>query len=229
MGLTDRLADEDKLKGAEIFAAVLTITAAGIWVYLDGFTGETIAQVIATLGTALIIIMTFLYKQQQVSDYDKAGTAALKKLREAYPKILSGPMSFKSRDTDDSNDDKNIGKRYLFYQKQRVGEIAQFIPIEPLHMADIEIYVSRKALRILNLPMDKQEEIKGLVRNAVAEFAKSKYDGLFVLVETKGSDKNLSIKLDFIDDDTSLSFKEFEKVVFMLGQKAIETLLAYRK
>ena len=93
MKLAEWLKDEDKLKGAEIFAAVITIAAGGIWVYLDGFTGETIAQVTATLGTALIIIMTFLYKmkQQRIGDYTAAGTVALEKLQRAYPKILSGP------------------------------------------------------------------------------------------------------------------------------------------
>ena len=47
-------------------------------------------------------------------------------------------------------------------------------------MADIEIYVSRKSLRILDIPMDKQEEIKSAVRSAIYEYAKSRYDGLFV-------------------------------------------------
>ncbi|MEK6653297.1 MAG: hypothetical protein AABY50_10235 [Nitrospirota bacterium] len=230
MKLAEWLKDEDKLKGAEIFAAVITIAAGGIWVYLDGFTGETIAQVTATLGTALIIIMTFLYKmkQQRIGDYTAAGTVALEKLQRAYPKILSGPRFFKGRNNEEPDEEKNIGKKYLFFQKQGIGEIAQFIPTTPLEMADIEIYVSRKSLRILDIPMDKQEEIKSAVRSAIYEYAKSRYDGLFVLVDPKSSDKNLGIKLDFIDEVNSLSYKKFEKIVFELGQKAIETLLTHK-
>ena len=48
------------------------------------------------------------------------------------------------------------------------------------------------------------------------------------LVDPKSSDKNLGIKLDFIDEVNSLSYKKFEKIVFELGQKAIETLLTHK-
>jgi len=238
--IAEWIADEEKLKGAEIFAAIVTIIAGGIWVYLDGFTGETLAQVMATLGGAIVIVISFLQHQrkQDVTNFITAGSRALEKLQKAYPDILSGPKIFKDDYVPGENTSTQEYKRYLFFQRpvEKGKEKAQFIPVTPFEEAIIEIYVSSKALKIAEISNPSEEahkeiheKMKYAVRKVIRELANKEYNGLF---EDKGidsagkdidfKDKNLCVALDFYDD--KISYKQFEKIVNRIGQVAIETL-----
>jgi len=138
MKLTEWLAEDDKLKGAEIFTALLTLAAGIVWVYLDGFTGETIAQVTATLGTASVIIITFVdkMKRQEVTDFVTAGSKALVKLQNEYPAILSGPKYSKRNKEDFAIEETTTDERkYLFFKrgKRTGGSIHSGHPLQAGH------------------------------------------------------------------------------------------------
>lgn len=197
----------------------------------------------ATLGGAVVIVISFLQYQrkQDVADFITAGSTALEKLQKANPDILSGPKIFKDDYVPGEDVSKQEYKRYLFFQKpQNRGdkgkEKAQFIPVNPFEEAIIEIYISSKALRILGLSnpseeahKETHEKMKSAVKKAIRELANREYNGLF---EDKGmddtgkdvdfKDKNLCVALDFYDD--KISYKQFEKFVYRIGQTAIEAL-----
>lgn len=230
MKLTEWLAEDDKLKGAEIFTALLTIVAGVVWVYLDGFTGETIAQVTATLGTASVIIITFVdkMKRNEVTDFVTAGSKALVKLQNEFPAILSGPKYSKRNKEDFAIEETTADERkYLFFQKEGKGQEAQFIPVIPFKQAIVAVFLGSWALRVstgrTGTPNDKEmEEAKAAVQNAVKTMAEREFGGLFEEIAfdpKKAGNGNMCIVLDFYDD--KISVKEFESAVYQVGKTAL--------
>lgn len=230
MKLIEWLAEEDKLKGAEIFTALLTLAAGAVWVYLDGFTGETIAQVTATLGTASVIIITFIdkMKRQEVSNFVSAGSKALSRLQKEYPAVLSGPRYSKRNKEDFTIDEKVVDERkYLFIQREETGQEAQFIPVIPFKQAIVAVFLGSWALRVAmgrsGTPTDKElEDAKAAVKTAVKSLAEREYVGLFEEIAfdpAKAGNKNMCIALDFYDD--KIAIKQFEAAVYKIGKAAL--------
>jgi len=233
MKLTEWLAEDEKLKGAEIFTAMLTLVAGAVWVYLDGFTGETIAQVTATLGTASVIIITFVdkMKRRDVTNFVTAGSNALSRLQKDYPAILSGPKYSKRNKEDFAIEETSTDERkYLFFQKEGKGQEAQFIPAMPFNQAVVAVFLGSWALRVSagrpGTPGDKEiEEAKAAVKNAINTMADREFGGLFEEIAfdpKKTGNGNLCIALDFYDDKISL--KEFESAVYKIGKIALLTI-----
>jgi hypothetical protein len=238
MKLTEWLAEEDKLKGAEIFTALLTLVSGAVWVYLDGFTGETIAQVTATLGTAAVIIITFIskIKQQDVTSFVVAGSRALSKLQQEYSGILSGPKYSKRNKEDFAIEETTTDDRkYLFFQKEGKGQEAQFIPVMPFNQAVVAVFLGSWALRVstgqAGIPGEKElEEAKTAVKNAIKTMTDREFSGLFEEIAfdpKKTGNKNLCIVLDFYDD--KISIKEFESAVYTIGKIALRTITSANK
>lgn len=238
MKLTEWLAEDDKLKGAEIFTALLTIAAGAVWVYLDGFTGETIAQVTATLGTASVIIITFVnkIKRQEVTDFVVAGSKALSRLQKEYPAILSGPKYSKRNKEDFAIEETTTDERkYLFFQKEGKGQEAQFIPAIPFKQAIVAVFLGSWALRVstgsTGTPNDKEiDDAKVAVQNAVRAMADRAFGGLFEEIAfdpRKAGNGNMCIVLDFHDE--KISVKKFESAVYEIGKTALEAITTAKK
>ncbi len=238
MKLTEWLAEDDKLKGAEIFTALLTLVAGAVWVYLDGFTGETIAQVTATLGTASVILVTFIdkMKRQEVTDFVVAGSKALSKLQKEHPAILSGPKYSKRNKTDFAIEETTTDERkYLFFQKEGTGQEAQFIPVMPFKQAIVAVFLGSWAIRVSTLrtgtPDDKEiEDVKIAVQDAVKAIAEREFGGLYEEIAfdaKKAGNGNMCIALDFYDD--KISVKEFESAVYQIGKTALGAITSANK
>lgn len=238
MKLTEWLAEEDKLKGAEIFTALLTLAAGAVWVYLDGFTGETIAQVTATLGTASVIIITFIdkMKRQEVSNYITAGSKALSKLQKEHPAVLSGPRYSRRNKEDFTIEEKTVDERkYLFFQREGTGQEAQFIPVMPFKQAIVAVFLGSWALRVAmgrsGTPTDKElEDAKAAVKTAVKSLAEREFEGLFEEIAfdpAKAGNGNMCIVLDFYDD--KISIKKFESAVYQIGKTALGAVITANK
>jgi len=238
MKLTEWLAEDDKLKGAEIFTALITLAAGIVWVYLDGFTGETIAQVTATLGTASVIIITFIdkMKRQEVTDFVTAGSKALAKLQNDYPAIISGPKYSKRNKEDFAIEETTTDERkYLFFQKEGKGQEAQFIPVIPFKQAIVAVFLGSWALRVstrrTGTPNDQEiEDVKAAVQNAVKKMVESEYAGLFEEIAfdpKKAGNGNMCIALDFYDDQ--ISVKKFESAVYQIGKTALDAITTANK
>ncbi len=232
MKATEWLVDDDRLRGAEVFVTLLTVISGGIWIYKDGFTGEVIAQVMATLGTGLIVLITVLKKlrQQQFNDFVSAGTLGLQKLQREYSGILSGPKYAKRNQQNiDPDEDKVDERKYLFFQKEGQGRESQFMPLIPFKRAEVYIYIGYDALRIgINATSPEKESIdkmKAMIKKAIMDLAENRYPGLYEEIsfeQTKKQYENICVALDFKDD--KISFRQFEKIVYAIGKSAIETL-----
>lgn len=233
MNLTEWLAEDSKLSGAEVFTSALTIIAGMTWVYLDGFTGETIAQVIATLGTASIIIITFIHriKQNQHITFDSSGKSALVRLKNYCPNILNGPKySNRNKESFSIDTITTDERQYLFFQKTQQGQESQFIPVMPFKQAIIAIYIGSWALRVAGSKsspptFSEIEDVKSNIKTAVKAFAEKNFKGLFDEIAfdaTKSGNENLCIVLDFYDD--KISPKKFESAVYEIGKVTIELL-----
>jgi hypothetical protein len=197
---------------------------------LDGFTGETIAQATATLGTASVIIVTFVQKmkRQAVTDFVAAGSNALSKLQKEYPAMLSGPKYSKRNKEDFAIDETTIDERkYLFFQKEGKGQEAQFIPVIPFKQAIVAVFLGSWALRVTTgrtgTPNDKEiDDAKTAVQNAVKTMVAREFGGLFEEITfdpKKAGNGNMCIVLDFFDD--KISVKEFESAVYRIGKTAL--------
>jgi hypothetical protein len=238
MKLTEWLAEDDKLKGAEIFTALLTLAAGIVWVYLDGFTGETIAQVTATLGTASVIIITFVdkMKRQEVTDFVTAGSKALAKLQNEHPAILSGPKYSKRNKEDFAIEEATTDERkYLFFQKEGKGQEAQFIPVIPFKQAIVAVFLGSWGLRVATgrtgtLTEQEIEDTKVAVQNAVKTLVEREFRGLYEEIAfdpKKSGNGNMCIALDFYDD--KISKKQFESAVYQIGKTTLEAITTASK
>jgi len=197
-----------KLGATDIVPPLVAIAGTIIWISIDGFTGESIAESLTALCTMFVILIP-LYKhilEKPKDTHLEAGTKACQAVQKMHPEILSGPKYGK---TDYTPGEPHPDYKYLFIQKPESRRKAIFVPISPLKKAILEFSISQDLLDLLNVNCTFTEASKKL-HDLILGFATQRHPGLFIETDTKDIE-DVCIVLDY--DIEKVSVTEFRKIV----------------
>lgn len=208
----------EKLIG--VLATIPALVAGFFWMYTSQFSPETIAQVVATLGSILALaIPVYLHflNDDRNKTFADFGYEALEKLSSENKDIMSGPEFFKDGY---SPDDANVDKKYLFYKKAGTKRKASMIPLIPLKQGIIELSFPQMALDIIGIsePIDK---VRSDTRSRIVAFASRKYANLHKELSPEDTASNICVVIDFSD---RCAPKQFGKAVLEIGREFITAL-----
>ena len=209
-------------------AALVVVIAVFLGLHFKGVSGETVTEAITDIFGALIPILSafvaarLVVRQMDPAErFQRAGEDALAKLAVKHPSLLSGPKASR-----ENYDPENPGKagRYLFYQKPRQKQKAQFIPVFPLRSGIVEIRISRTALLLLGVGREMLERVQqdalARVEKSVETMMQQSWPEAYEILEHKHPD--ISIVVDF--DEASLGVRKFRKAVYQVADTAIGAL-----
>jgi len=197
-----------KLSATDIVPPLVAVAGTIIWISLDGFTGESIAESLTALCTMFVILIP-LYKhilEKPKDTHLEAGTKACQVVQKKYPDMLAGPKYGKA---DYTPGEPHPDYKYLFIQKPGSRRKAIFVPISPLKKAILEFSISQNSLDLLNVNCTLTEaSIK--LHDLILDFASQKHPGLFIETDTSDID-DVCIVLDY--DMEKVSVAEFRNIV----------------
>ncbi|MCX6135507.1 MAG: hypothetical protein NTU47_17005 [Ignavibacteriales bacterium] len=201
------------ISAKELIPAAVALIAGSFWVYLDGFTGETIAQVLTTLSTVAVLLVP-LYRilgQRANRGFGYYADLAMKRLASEFPSIVSGP---KFSRVDYVPNAESAERKYLFFQRQNVNEKAQILSLAAATNGVLEFNLSRTSIKLLGLNIE-HAVIKQRMRELVLAKANELFSGQYEEATfDPAKQENLCVVLEFNDD---LPAKRFETVVYQLG------------
>lgn len=214
------MSQQNKLGPTEIIPPLVAVAGTIIWISLDGFTGESIAQSLTALCTMFVILIP-LYKhilQKPRDTHLETGIKACISVQKAHRDILTGP---KFRKDDYEPGSTNTDQKFLFIQKPGSRQKATFIAISPLKKAILEISFSITTMQILNIKGNFEKHNKEL-HDKLVEFAEQHFQGLFIEKNTEEVD-NICVVLDF--DIEQVSVNEFRSICRRLIERATIELI----
>jgi hypothetical protein len=212
--------NNNRLGPLEIIPPLVAVGATVLWIAIDGFTGESIAQALTSLCTMFVILIPIykhIMKKPRETHFD-TGLRALTEVRKKYPLFLAGP---KYRKDDYAPDAQHSDHQYLYIQLPDSRRKSSFVAVSPFRRAIFEMGLSRTSLELLKIQRDFPE-VKKQLHDALLEHAHRNYDHLFI---EKNVDKyeNICIVLDF--DIERVSTKMFREIINDLTNFAISSLL----
>lgn len=208
---------DNSISAKDLIPAAAGLVAGAFWIYLDGFTGETIAQVLTTLSTVAVLVVP-LYRilgQRANCGFEYYAERAMSRLSHEFPTIVSGP---KYSRTDYVPNSESAERKYLFFQRQNSKEKAQILPLKSTANGILEFNLSRTSIKVLSLSAE-HGAIKKRMRELVLAKATELFSGQFEEAEFDDSKQdNLCLVLEF---NEALPAKRFENVVYQLGRAFI--------
>ena len=211
----------------EQWGALLLVAFAVAWgISYRGFSGETMADALKDVGSALVPIFAALFAARLIrrdlppeQRYLAEGERALRAVQKKYDKFLQGPKYDRAGYDPEAG---GKGDRYLFVQALPKKARASLVPLSPLSEGVVAITVSKKNLVILERARTSEGEARTAVRKAVVELLKQKpFMGHFEILESKN--RRAAIVVDF--DEGSMGIRGFRRAVEAVIDRAVQTLL----
>lgn len=214
------MANRKQLGPAEIIPPLVAVVGTVIWISIDGFTGESIAESLTSLCTMFVILIP-LYKhilKKPMDTHLESGIRACVEVQEKYPDFLTGP---KFRKDDYTPGTPHTDHQFLFVQKPGSRHKAAFVPVAPFSKAILEISITPATLELIGIK-GTLTEVSAVVHEAVLNFADKHYQGLFI-EKTTQLYPDICIVLDF--DIERVNVKDFRVIARELILISIRSLL----
>lgn len=208
----------------EIIPPLVAVVAMVIWIAIDGFTGESIAQAMTSLCTMFVILIpiySHILKKPKETHLE-SGLRACREVRNKYPLIIAGP---KFRKDDYTPGVAHDDHQYLYFQSPKSRRKSFFVAISPFKKAILEIGISQTTLDILKIDRVFAEAKKEW-HDEILKYATLHYNHLFI---EKNVEKHphICIVLDF--DIEKVTVKVFPEIVQKILDHSLETLMKMRK
>jgi hypothetical protein len=212
--------NRNRLGAKEIIPPLVAVGSTVIWIAMDGFTGESIAQALTSLCTMFVILIpiySHILKKPKETHLE-SGIRACRAVRNKYPNLITGPKFRKDDYTPGTPHDDH---QYLYIQSPKSRRKAFFVAISPFKKAILEIGISQTTLDILNIDKDLADVRKQL-HDALLDFANLHFSALFMEKSVEKHPK-ICIVLDF--DIERVTAKIFPDIVRRLLDHGVEVLL----
>jgi hypothetical protein len=208
----------------EIIPPLVAVAATIIWITIDGFTGESIAQALTSLCTMFVILIP-IYKhvlKRPKDGHYESGLRACIEIQRKHALIICGPKYRKDNYTPDSH---HVDQQFLFIQKPDSRRKAALIAIAPFKKAIVELSFSKTTMELMGISGDFSERKQQLHRSMLT-FANENYRTLFM---EKNVDRfeNICIVLDF--DIEKVTVKTFRAIVSNLLHHYVDNLMTMQK
>jgi hypothetical protein len=216
--------ERNKLGPAETIPPLVAVVGTIIWITIDGFTGESIAQSLTTLCTMFVILIP-IYRHILKKPKDthlEAGIRACQDIQKKHNLIICGP---KYRKDDYSPDSQHPDHEYLFIQKAGSRNKAVLASISPFKKAILEISFSHTMMELLGISGEFSDNKKKL-HEILLDYSNKHYYHLFIEKKME-KHETICIVLDF--DMEKVTVKSFRTIVFDLLQHTIHTLKSMRQ
>jgi len=210
----------NKLGPTEIIPPLVAVAGTIVWISIDGFTGESIAQSLTALCTMFVILIP-IYKHILKKPKDthlETGIKACIQVQQKYTDLVTGP---KFRKDDYTPGTPHSDHLFLFIQKPESRRMAPFVAISPFKKAIFEISISPLTLEILNIT-DDFTKVNHDLHDSVLSYAHKHYEGLY-LEQNVEKFENICLVLDF--DIEKVNMIEFHNIVQNLTGHAVATLI----
>lgn len=222
--LSSTMEEPTKLGPAEIIPPLVAVLGTIIWISIDGFTGESIAQSLTALCTMFVILIP-IYKHILKKPKDthlESGMRACIDVQKMYPEFLTGP---KFRKDDYTPGMPHSDHQYLFIQRPDSRHKAIFVAMAPFKKAIVEINISHATLEILKINNDFAEA-KHQLHDFIMAYAHEHYQGLFIEKNNIDKYENICAVLDF--DIEKVPVEKFRIICKELVSHAAASLLKMR-
>ncbi len=218
------MSDQNRLGPTEIIPPLVAVGATVVWITIDGFTGESIAQALTSLCTMFVILIpiySHILKKPK-DTHMEAGLRACRDVQKKYPFFLAGP---KYRKDDYAPESQHTDHQYLFIQRPDSRRKSSFVAVTPFKKGIIEFGLTHTSLELLKIKREFSE-VKHELHNSILAFVGQHYSKLFI---EKNVDRyeNICVVLDF--DMEKVSVKDFRKITFTITEHALKSLLAMRE
>lgn len=213
----------NKLGPTEIIPPLVAVAGTIVWISIDGFTGESIAQSLTALCTMFVILIP-IYKHILKKPKDthlEAGIKACSDVQKKYSDLLTGP---KFRKDDYTPGTPHADHQYLFIQMPESRHKAPFVAISPFKKAILEISISQTTLGILKINGDFTQ-VNHKLHDSILAYAHQHYAGLYIEQNVEKFE-NICLVLDF--DIEKVSVIEFHNIIQNLTGHAVAALIKMR-
>lgn len=211
----------------EQWGALLLVAFAVAWgISYRGFSGETMADALKDIGSAVVPIFAALFAARLIrrdlppeQRYLAEGERALRAVQKKHDKFLQGPKYDR-----DGYDPEAGGKgdRYLFVQALPKKSRASLVPLSPLSEGVVAITVSKKNLVILDRARTSEDDARVAVHKAVVDLLQQRpFVGHFEILESKN--RRAAVVIDF--DEEGMGARRFRGAVEAVIDRAVQTLL----